>query len=626
MLVWSECALAHSRRRGGRWSDPETIVPPDGRSLHDVVEAIAGKRARTFVVSPIASTTLTLSGFWELLTERGAVWVGGERPDHPAGGARGGPRRPGGPIPPPPPPPRPKVERPNARYRVQTLVLAGKPDIVRYAAGDKTITWVSGTQFFSATEESLADSFGWAWTDPAGPVPVGSAILRGLADRAGLWLRIFQRLSDWWVEHDGGPWSNTAGGLSMSYVRHRIQPKALLSHTDSTAREIEEAGLFGGRAACWFLGWVGDRPGGGETESPPPPPAPYPGEPGPLASWDISSMYPTILATRDFPARLHQIWDKPSVSTLGLMLKSWLVMAVVRVRSDTGEYPRRAGDRVEYPAGEFDTTLCGPELSRAYDDGEIVRVYRAVTYHAGRPFAAAAGELIDLRRGAAAAAGPGFEMFVKLLGTSFGGKLAQKKHSWRRRPDVPAERDWGEWPHVDAGTGVHTRFRSRAGLVEEKVLQADKGRPLGACFAWLTSHGRYAMRAARDVLPARTVVSQDTDGLWIIGSAIRMREVLAKSLAVSGFRLRSEPSQRCGRWYGPRHYWTPAGWVLAGVHCPRDWVGGDRWTDSYTVNPVFGAYDRPPVWVYECVRGSELGQLPAGGVVGEDGWVSPRRA
>lgn len=509
---------------------------------------------------------------------------------------------------------------------VNTFCATGNPDIVRYHWRGRSVTWVSGPQYFPSTEASIATSLGFDW--PRGDVREADFLPteRHPADRAILWLRLFQRLSDWWRDVDGGPWAFTPSGLAMSYVRKRLQPKAVLSHSEPSIRSLEEAALFGGRATTWFYGpvapsWTAaaDRAELGAGR-------PYPVALGPADHWDVRSMYPTILATRPFPTRYLYAYDAPSIPAVQDMLSRWLVIASVKLQTDQPEYPVRKGLRVTYPTGVFRTYLTTPELTEAIRRGHLVKVYRAVTYAAGRPFAPAMGQLLQLRADAAQAGDKVQETFIKLLSNSFGGKLAQRQYEWQRRPGVNALVDWGEWPEKCPTTGAVRHFRSRAGLVDEKVPADVPTRPLAACYAHLTAYGRTLMRAVREKLPARSVLSQDTDGIWVLRHVSGRRTKPATPQGWSEFQLRQDKSAALARWYGPRHYWTDQGWTLAGLHDPSRQGDGLGFRDSYTVTPMNTGTNLPPVWVYECERYVRLGDIPADGSVGESGWLTPPTA
>lgn len=622
-LIYGRAGMASAVLRGGRWRDGPVVSPVDAPSLLRAVEAAAPPRGSVLVVCPVASHVLTLAGFLPELVRRGAKWSGR------AGSAPGGAssRPPGQRSASAPPTPARAAAGGTSTASDQLIVSSfvdrGKPDIIRYHANGRTVTWISGVQFFSQSEASLAELVGlkYEYTDAAGPV--ADSRLVDPADRARLWLRVWVELCTWWREIDGGPIGPTPASSAWNFVRKRLSPKTVLSCQEPDIRRLEELSLFGGEATTWHYAPVAPSYQSGRDDPELTDGRPYPVTLGPIDHYDVSSMYPTLLATERFPTRYLYRYEQPSIAGLIDMLERWCVIASVVVRTDAPDYPVRRGDRVIHPTGTFHVTLTTPDLRHALASGHVVRVVRAVTYAGGRPFAAAVAELVEHRRKADAAGRPVWAMFAKLLGNSFGGRMAMRSHGWKRAPGVHPTRQWGEWLQRDAQTGAVRRFRSRGGLVDVWEEVGTPTRPLAACFAHLTAYGRSAMRALRASLPPRSVVSQDTDGVWLLRHKLTGRTPAGTIPGSSSLRLRLTESSTSGRWYGPRHYRVDSGWTLAGLHDPRRWCDGLSWIDSYSQVPKWTADKRPPVWVYECERRVRLGEIPADGTVGPDGWLTP---
>lgn len=624
-IAWELATVAASTRTAGGWRAPTLARFDTPAELHDWLENRAVARSGTWVVSPCASASLTLSRFWDRVDTFGGKWS--PRAKRPITQ----PQSPGLPLSErhtdfdPTGKVRPSPDSAPAAYIFSSLVLRGKVDIVKYKVAGKTLTWVSCSQYLPIQEPALADSLGFLWPRSGGPPPVGSFQLMDPTDRAELWLLAFQRLADWWVERDGGPWRPTIGGLSDSFFRHRLAPKTVLAHQDDYARSLEEVALFGGRASTWFYGSVG-RPGEmAVDDSVGPDLAGYDSLPGPAELWDVSSMYPTILANERFPTKHMYNWKKPSFAQVLEMCDTGCAIASVRVKSESGEYPVRDGDRVTFPVGEFDTALCGPELMRALQDCEIVSVYHASSYAGGRPFSSAAQELIDIRRALPEPLDAVQSAFVKLLSNNFGGRMAMRKHGMVEVVIDDPEVRWGAWGSGNLDRGTRKRYLSIAGLTWELVEPRHKGRPLASCYCYLTAYGRSLMRSIRELLPPRSVVSQDTDGLWVVGATDAMRTAAVSLAAQRGCRLRIDRSTTSGRWFGPKHYWTTSGWVLAGIREQRTWLGSLKWADGYTINPVLGKPKSPPRMVWEVVRESDLLVVDRDGMTGADGWTIPTR-
>lgn len=626
-LGFARAAVATAEFRSGRWGSKSRALLTTGPALHDWLEEWGRERAGNWVVSPQAGASLFTSGWFSRIVERGVKWngTGGFAPE---GTTPAGPgRQSASSLPPPHGAGRGSPSTASDNYSVSTLVLGSKVNIAKFTTRGKRFTWVSGQQFFPVGEESLAESF--AFRDESDPrvVNPGDVILRSPGWRAALWLHVFAELCDWWRAADGGPFSTTPGGMSLNYVRKRLAPRTLLSHRVPAARATEEAALFGGAARTFCYAPIRNPVEGGAVMTGDKLANAFRTVAGPIELWDVRSMYPTILRHESFPVRLLHRWTRPSVRELREMLDVWGVIANVRLKTESPEYPYRDGDRVSYPKGEFHTCLCGPELKRAVDDGAVSAVAHAATYQMGKPFASAFTQLVQEREKARAKARPAWEVFVKLLSNSFSGKLAQRKSRWERRPGVFPERDWGEWTCRNPGTGERSRWRSVSGLSFENVAAPFQGRPLASVFCFLTAHGRYLMRLVREALPDRTVVSQDTDGLWVVGATPELYHTARNVLKGRGYDLarKDESVSQQAVFFGPRHYWTEAGWVLAGFHEHQQWGDGLTFDDSYTFLPIGGASDRPPEWVYHCQRRTRLGEIPVDGTCDSDGWVVPPR-
>lgn len=621
--VFESASLAWSRRRGASWSRAGEETALSGRALLARLETLAPRRGVLWVVSPSASSSLVLCGFLPLLLERGAQWSGrkgttpeGSPPFRPVGfepdtSAAGSPS------------PAANTKPATDPFVVSAFVTSGKPDIIRYHTKGKTIVWVSGPQYFTSSERSLAELCGYTYRYGFEGDGLYLTERTNPADSAALWLTLFQQFGDWWREIDGGPFAPTPAGLSMSYVRKRLKPRTVLSCQDPEIRKLEEASIYGGRASTWCYAPVVRSYSDGADCDELKEGRPFRAVLGPLDHYDVKSMYPTLLATCDYPTRYLHTYNRPTCEALADMLQRWCVIASVKLSSTEGEYPMRRPDRISYPRGTWTTTLTTPELRRALTDGAVVECYRAQTYLRGRPFGDAFDSLLALRKEAHDAGQKAREEFVKLLSNAFGGKLAQRSHEWQRRPGVTALLDWGEWPARDLLTGEWKHFRSRAGLVDEKVRAELPTRPLAACFAHLTAYGRDAMRLIRAGLPARSVVSQDTDGLWCLRSKVSKRDTIPPLPEYPKLTCRHNKTTIRGRWYGPRHYWTDQGWTLAGMHDPARWGDGLSFADSYRRTPVNTGVPIPPVWVYECQRYVRLGDIPVDGRCDRDGWITP---
>lgn len=623
--VWHRAAVAWSVFRNGKWRPAGSVIPATGAELLDIVHGLAEERKGCWVVTPNAQYVLTLAGMIRRWEEEGAKWNRGRgvaaeaattpspdpRSASPVLNSPGETRMPSGSA----------ADTPI----VSTCILRGQPDIVRYSLAGRQFTWVSGHNWWPATEEAIARAVGHEWTrgdSRPGPrrVPV-----RSPRDRAALWLRAMQRTADWWRQIDGGPWAATIGGLAMSYFRHRLKPKSVLSHQVPEAREVEEKAVWGGRAQVFTLASIGPTTARSKAGHAQPPDSGYPRLAGPLEHWDIASMYPTILATQQFPVRIWYVHESPPLGRVASDLQRLGVIADVMIETETPDYPCREGESVVWPIGRFRTALAGPELRRAVEAGHVAHCFRSISYTLGTPFADAAGSLLQLRQQAKIVGDPAWEILVKSLSNAFAGKLAQRKFDWVADAKVPPLMSWGEWMERRRESGKMERFRAAGPLVWRQVEHQYKGRPLASCFAYLTAYGRQLMYELMRLIPREQLVSIDTDGLWVRHPSPALFTNVRRHAAAQGYTLRRTAGSDAGKWYGPRHYWTQAGWILAGYHEPRR-LGRDlTFRDSQVSIPPAELKEGAPKRVKISWRTTRLNTLANENHADHEGWVIPTR-
>lgn len=590
-----------TRRDHGQWSAVDSGRWEDPADWWAWLERWAHPRRRTWVVAPVASDALTYLRFWERVTRLGGRF---ER-SSPAPAGEGGARRlfPG--------------------FTFRRLVLSGKPDIVEYTLHQRSYTWVSLAQYWPSGSSTHPTPTSPSSCSSPPPPTSASHCTSTPTERCAATLQTMRSLAGWWSGLHAGGFGRTIGSLALSYLKSRLTPKSICTHTDTRVQRLERLACHGGRASTWYYG---DSRAPRTRRSPDLPPLPSD------ARWcmretlyhvDVSSMYPWLMTAIDTPTSLISYDQSPTVKGLAGLVERYCVVANVMLDTPAAEYPHRRGERVVYPTGQFKSVLCGAELSRALRDGVVTAVTSAAIYHRGRPFAAPAGELLALRSQARSAGNPEWESFLKLLSNSSTGKLAQRSCVWVDRPDVWSEVEWGEWPHLDAETGAIVRRRAVAGMVQEQDRDRPSTGTMTACYAHITSAGRDHMRTVRESIPPRSVVSQDTDGLWVTRAGLDAIESAGMLSAPGPGRLRVVEESSYSRWYSPKHYFAAGRWTLAGMSAPLHIAGTLSFWDQWTSNLVRSTCPQPPDVVHLHTREVTLMCVPQDGTVGPDGWQIP---
>lgn len=612
--------VAESHRRRDKWSHPKYQSFMNGEDLHEWLETSTSPHRRAHVFTSNVTNAFTLSRFWSRLEARGCKLGGKEM-----GGQRGDLN---------PFSDRILVEStfnsatlPTGEsigpYRFASIIVGGPTEIVRYKCNGRSFIWTNFSQYIDPDEAMIARALNYAQPVAGGErqvQPLGSPDPIG---RAYLWCSFFRRLADWWTKHEGGPWGPSVASCAYSYLRRRLLPKTILRHNDERAGTLEEHAIFGGRRSIWFAGNVGDE----SAWEPFAADAPARSDAGTLLTsmehHDIRSMYPFLLERMPYPVKLLGVKRSLTVSACADYLQSFGVIARVLIRPDVPEYPLRTKAGIRFPMGRFWTTLAGPELQTALSAGLVEIVAQAAVYAMGQPFKEVAGELLDFREKYREAEEPAWEAFSKSLGNSMSGRMAQRSYDWTPAPKVAARELWGPFTRRNIDTGEVRHYRALCGMVFERTECEVKCRPMGSAYAYLTAYGRVLMRWVRAMCPERSVLAQDTDGIWTTPAASKTLYQHADPLCRQRGNLHLEHPTPAGRFFGAQHYWWGHHWVLSGHAMPRIKPGTTMATIIEDHVPLFSCRDTPEPYVYHREIEREIGRVQAHGGIDDNGWISP---
>lgn len=596
-------ALAVCHRSGSGYSRPWTAVLGSPSAVWEWLESPRLTGRLSWVVSPVASDSLTLLQFWARLESEGCRWAGGRA-------AR---------------PLRPDAPRPTTQYSISRMVLAGSPDVISYRKGDRRYKWVSGRNYYKMSQQEIARACGYQWTTLAESDDSADCQSASPCDRALMWLHAITSLAVWWSDRRAGAFPTTIASMGYSFLRSRIPAKSVVTHKNDDVLLLERKCCHGGRATAFFSGDI--RPQGRHT---PPHELAYPSSgsgiiAGPIHHVDVRSMYPSIMVAEDFPVRFSHAISAPTVEHLSELVKAYHVIARVGLETEIAEYPHRTGERIIYPVGRYVSHLTTPEICAALADGAIRHVHEVACYYRGRPFTAAAAELLALRAEAESLGRADWAMTVKAMTNASTGKLAQRRGMWSPDKITSPLMDWGEWRAVDAQTGVTSRYRALAGLVSRYEFGERGTGTLTAAYAVLTGYGRIMMRRLRELIHHRAVLSQDTDGMWVTDWGLaELRRSGAVWQSTQG-KLQLKQSVASARFWDSKHYFAGCSWILAGVSDPAFVHGSSVYASHETLNPIRRAPLDAPDTVIEISRSGSVSCIPEDGHRDIDGWIVPYR-
>jgi hypothetical protein len=601
--TFNSAAVAVAHRDRGGWTRQREAFVEDPAELWEWMKEHADPHKRNYVFAPSVPECLSITRFWETV-DPADVWF---QPQH-AGAAK-----------------KPNRKTCPNLMTVRRCVLNPRVGMFDYSQFGLSWVWLSAHQYLGHDEESIAKSMGFRWPvtqdwEYDGPTPIRTA-----PERAAMWRHAFVEMSKWWMASSRAPWGMTASAMSMGMLRTHIQPKSISTHTHADTHRLERDACFGGRASVWFYGDVGFPVAFGNPNLPAPKPAPYPRIEAPAYNLDVRSMYPWLLRERDYPCFRTSYREDCRPTDPQEYAESFGVVARVEIETRRAEYPERVNDRIYYRVGRFTTTLTGPELLALREDGRVVRCHAMATYQMGRPFREAARSLIAMREEARREKRPAWELFAKTLAVGMGGKLAQRKGAWEHVADKCPPYAWGEWMESRSGNKAPAKYRAIAGMCWKYMPDGTGMGPYTAAFAYLAAYGRIHMRTIRDQLPAKSVLSQDTDGLWVTAAGRDAAELAQSSCEGRAGELTVRKAVSAGRWFGPKHYFTSDGWVLSGFAEPRIDADGQSVADTVRAdNHLSRSHTSPKgVSVYRVVK--SLRVESHGMKIGADGWASETR-
>lgn len=543
---WKRATVHYTCRRRGKWSPVESVTIDTPELMHEYLHQRAHPKRINWVVCERAADVLTLSKWWDYVSSKGAIT---------GSLSKGRDCEPG-------------ANQSDGRVRIYSLVCGYSCDIIDYSDRAKRYRWISARNYWpdgrsgEVVEGVLQRVHG---ADGAGHgIGEQSVVYGGTRCTLGR----FIALAEWWGRNAKAPFGRTAGQLAWGYLRSHMRARAMSTHSNEDAHRLERAASHGGRASVFFSGRVGGEVSDREADHGARDSVPGRRTPGPLYQLDVSSMYPTLLRDRAFPTRLRGVGMLKTNDDVANALRYWGVIARVRIRTPIGEYPLRRGERTIYPTGEFVTTLAGPDLEVLSNEDCIVNVYESFVYEMGEPFRDCMSALLEMRKEAMLLGDNDGQKFAKLLANSVAGKLAQRSGKWVRSEKDDEDGAWGEWTRISLKTGLSHRMRHLAGLAWVWDDTEEYRGPHTSAFAYLTSYGRQMMRVIRSACPEKTVVSQDTDGVWVLSSAISRLVSLGILGDAAPGRLRIAGNADSGIWYGPRHYEVDGRWTLSGLSEP----------------------------------------------------------
>ena len=261
---------------------------------------------------------------------------------------------------------------------------------------------------------------------------------------------------------------------------------------DPEVRELEEEAYFGGRVEVFQLGKARN-----------------------IKVYDVNSMYPYVMRSTPVPVKPVYRYKGMSPALLKAYVQSGCALIAkvkLRIPPEVDPPPAPFRDRVTgkvlFPAGEFITVLCTPELQLCVD--YVTEVYDVVLYDSHPVFREYVDDLYRKRLEAKAKGDKAMDLLYKLLLNWLYGKFAER---YRRNEKIrlrrPGERE-GVWL---VGNGVVVESVGPFVIVRKRGERA-LGR-FTAVSAFITSAARAHLYRLMRAVPRSCLLYVDTDSLHV---------------------------------------------------------------------------------------------------------------
>jgi hypothetical protein len=416
----------------------------------------------------------------------------------------------------------------------ELAVLEDPPLILKMRWKDCSLIIVDTLNYWRTSLKTLGESIGVHKTDmPEFKAPL-SEWLPYCKQDVEVTAAAIEYLIRFLAEHDLGKFAMTIASQSMTAYRHRFMKHPIFIHTNTGVLELEREAYFGGLVHCAFIGKVNTKT---------------------VYHYDINSLYPFVMQNM-VPTKL--VFQKENGTPKGTLrlLGDYGGCARVRIRTNKATYPKRYGGRLIEAQGDFETTLCGPELEQALQRGDVISVGKQAYYEMAPIFTEFVDYFWTLRQKYKKEKNEVWRYFCKIFMNSLYGKFGQHANDWHDltpenlanvyneegkdfpdcylEPGFEPDVCWSQHKWSPVGLGRILKIRALSGQVQFNWSIGEHHESSPIIAAYITSYARSVLRDYIGVAGSRHVFYYDTDSLFVDGIG---RRNLIKSEKVDSERI-----------------------------------------------------------------------------------------
>lgn len=436
-------------------------------------------------------------------------------------------------------------ELPKRKWQLTKAVIESPPVILSWRRNDRSITCLDTLNWWRVPLKKIGQSIGLEKLEM--PALDASRADWDTYNKRDVEI-IYRAIREWWRflrEHDLGSFAPTLASQSMRAFRHRFMKHKILMESDERSLKLARDSLHGGRVECFQIGKVK----------------------GPVAVYDVNSMYPFVMRENLFPAALIRYHGPVSLRDLRKWLASRCVVARVRLQTKRNRFAHVVDNRLTFPVGRFIEALTTPDLIDALNHREVDSVLECATYTAEPIFKPFVEEIYALRLAAKKRGDDVQHWLLKILMNSLYGKFAQRSNVWEMER-VTDDLSVRQWMDYDYETGSLRAYRQFAGVIQRKHRESESLDSSPAIASHVTAYARRHLDDLRRRFGERRVVYMDTDSLFV-RELQRSPQAHATVSADLG-ALKLEATHDWIILHGPKDYATPEKTVIKGIRDPTN--------------------------------------------------------
>jgi len=402
--------------------------------------------------------------------------------------------------------------------------------------------------------------------------------------------------------NDLGNFGLTLPSQAFNAYRHKFMGTKLYLHRPGQPERLERQSYKGGRVECFFIGKA--------------PKDTY-------YKLDINSMYPYVMANRDYPYRCMYALKNPALTRLEPWLSEHCVIAEVEIDTPEPVYPVYHEGKTIFPVGHFIVTLTTPSLKYALSHGHIKEIKEVGLYNKANIFKDYVNYFYGKRKEYQKAGNDIYQYACKILLNSLYGKFGQKSRI-EKTVDYSDNMACRREEIIDIRTGrliTEMIFGGKKRITE--INEVESFNSFCAIASHVTDYARMLLWSYIKKAKPKTLFYCDTDCLIVNSEGYKTYENEIEPNSLGAFKIEDVSTDLEIR--GLKHYRFGKDWKRKGVRKQAEQISDYQFVmDIWPGFPlVFRQKMTEPYTVYK--QEKNLTEEYTKGEVQFDGWVKPIR-